>query len=598
ATLPSAGLCARTLHRWRRVHQYLQLKYALEPRNVRSFTFTVPTPSSTQTLNPDMSEPLPAQQSADVKSPDSGISPRTVIQGSSAAPDYFPPPKAAAPAEAVPTSLATNAGTQDAQDALAPADAAGDTETQAQAPAPAPAPAQKPERPRIQIKGQDAALRPDLALQSPSGASIDSGTTVRPSESDGPGETGGRERKASISSLSFAPLHNPALPQGTHKKTDKTRIRASSPPPNRFQSHVAFDNLPLGEATKSNTPSLTLNVRHRGYQAKRRSRTFMVGVDEHAYSDYALQWLLDELVDDGDEVVCVRVVDKDMRSIGASYQDDAQAMMDAILEKNGANRAISVVLEYACGKLHSTFQKLIQIYQPAMLIVGTRGRSLGGLQGLVNTRNSFSKYCLQYSPIPVVVVRPTEKREKKKSKRLNDTERRTYVRMLSATGGKHEADSEKSSLYEVEVKYSADEEAHQVAKVLGLPASFDPTVKPLNPSALLRNRYAEPSPLGSQTHTPPTEAADGVGGAGGVPKAPAPPSTTGGHSDSDSDSDDDEFEVMPGEQALDLDQQEKLHDMEVGEAAALLKQNRRLSAESGNADDDDEGRHSRKSSVS
>ncbi|EEY20831.1 conserved hypothetical protein [Verticillium alfalfae VaMs.102] len=55
---------------------------------------------------------------------------------------------------------------------------------------------------------------------------------------------------------------------------------------------------------------------------------------------------------------------------------------------------------------------------------------------------------------------------------------------------------------------------------------------------------------------------------------------------------------MPGEQALDLDQQEKLHDMEVGEAAALLKQNRRLSAESGNADDDDEGRHSRKSSVS
>ncbi|KAG7121582.1 hypothetical protein HYQ45_014508 [Verticillium longisporum] len=191
-----------------------------------------------------MSEPLPAQQSADVKSPDSGISPRTVIQGSSAAPDYFPPPKAAAaaaPADAVPASLATPADTQDAheaQEAQAPADAAGDTETQAQAPAAA----HKPERPRIQIKGlsqgqgQDAALRPDLTLQSPSSASIDSGTTVRPSESGGPSETGGRERKASISSLSFAPLHNPALPQGTHKKTDKTRIRASSPPPNRYVS--------------------------------------------------------------------------------------------------------------------------------------------------------------------------------------------------------------------------------------------------------------------------------------------------------------------------------------------------------------------------
>ncbi|KAG7116224.1 hypothetical protein HYQ45_016113 [Verticillium longisporum] len=217
-----------------------------------------------------MSEPLPAQQSADVKSPDSGISPRTVIQGSSAAPDYFPPPNAAVP-EASLTSLATTADTQDAQ---APADAAGDTETHAQAPAPA----QKPERPRIQIKGQDAALRPDLTLQSPSSASIDSGTTVRPSET-------GRERKASISSLSFAPLHNPALPQGTHKKTDKTRIRASSPPPNRYVSFqsVYHSTLPvifpvicpfaplsllLLFCTASPSPSLVPEIRYGGVETR------------------------------------------------------------------------------------------------------------------------------------------------------------------------------------------------------------------------------------------------------------------------------------------------------------------------------------------
>ncbi|MEX1653228.1 hypothetical protein ABZ960_08635 [Streptomyces pseudovenezuelae] len=65
-----------------------------------------------------------------------------------------------------------------------------------------------------------------------------------------------------------------------------------------------------------------------------------------------------------------------------------------------------------------------------MLIVGTRGRSLGGIQGLVNNRNSFSKYCLQYSPVPVVVVRPTDKRLKKKAKRTNDSNRQTYLGML------------------------------------------------------------------------------------------------------------------------------------------------------------------------
>lgn len=133
------------------------------------------------------------------------------------------------------------------------------------------------------------------------------------------------------------------------------------PPDHRFQHHVAFDNVPNGEATKSNTPSLTLNVRHKGYQARRRSRTFMVGVDEHAYSDYAVQWLLDELVDDGDEVVCVRVIEKEIRLNDKQYQDDAQNVMQAVLAKNGSNRAISFVLEYSIGKLHATFQKLVSV---------------------------------------------------------------------------------------------------------------------------------------------------------------------------------------------------------------------------------------------
>ncbi|KAI3539107.1 hypothetical protein CABS03_05388 [Colletotrichum abscissum] len=44
---------------------------------------------------------------------------------------------------------------------------------------------------------------------------------------------GGRPRGSSIASLSFAPLRNPSLPQGNQKKTNKERIRASSPPPER-----------------------------------------------------------------------------------------------------------------------------------------------------------------------------------------------------------------------------------------------------------------------------------------------------------------------------------------------------------------------------
>jgi hypothetical protein len=139
----------------------------------------------------------------------------------------------------------------------------------------------------------------------------------------------------------------------------------------RFQHHVSFDNFAGGEPTERNTVSFTLNVKHKGYTYKRRSRTFMVGVDENAYSDYALLWMLEELVDDGDEIVCLRVVDKDARissdkSLGRKeYQDEARQLMNAIQAKNDDNRAISIVLEFAVGKVHATFQKMVSLFHSA-----------------------------------------------------------------------------------------------------------------------------------------------------------------------------------------------------------------------------------------
>ena len=45
----------------------------------------------------------------------------------------------------------------------------------------------------------------------------------------------------------------------------------------------------------------------------------------------------------------------------------------------------------------------------------------------------MSKYCLQNSPVPVVVVRPEEKREKKRKKRLADPGRQNYSSILDQT---------------------------------------------------------------------------------------------------------------------------------------------------------------------
>lgn len=89
----------------------------------------------------------------------------------------------------------------------------------------------------------------------------------------------------------------------------------------------------------------------------------MVGIDDHQYSDEALHWLFDKFVDDGDEVVCVKVLEKDVKVFEADrklkeFQREANAEVNRIKSICG-DRTISIVFEYGVGKLHATFQRLV-----------------------------------------------------------------------------------------------------------------------------------------------------------------------------------------------------------------------------------------------
>lgn len=89
----------------------------------------------------------------------------------------------------------------------------------------------------------------------------------------------------------------------------------------------------------------------------------MLGIDDHQYSDEALHWLFDKFVDDGDEIVCVKVLEKDVKVFEAErrlkqFQKEANTEVERIKAICG-DRAISIVLEYGVGKLHSTFQRLV-----------------------------------------------------------------------------------------------------------------------------------------------------------------------------------------------------------------------------------------------
>jgi predicted NBD/HSP70 family sugar kinase len=71
------------------------------------------------------------------------------------------------------------------------------------------------------------------------------------------------------------------------------------------------------------------------------------------------------------------------------------------------------VTEFVIGKVQEMIQHMITMYQPSLLIVGSRG--LSEFKGML--LNSVSKYCLQHSPVPVAVVRP-ENKLRKSSKKL------------------------------------------------------------------------------------------------------------------------------------------------------------------------------------
>ena len=219
------------------------------------------------------------------------------------------------------------------------------------------------------------------------------------------------------------------------------------------------------------------------------------------------------------------------------------------------------------------------MYEPAMLIVGTRGRSLGGFQGLVGNRNSFSKWCLQYSPIPVVVVRPTEKRIKKKDKRAQDPTRQDYARILKESGLTQHETAHVAKSVSLEVSNDPDEEAHAVAAALGLPARFDPTIKPyLDGSKPLQKVDSEKSDATAATSLSPDSRPVSPTAALKSPKSAQleSPAISGDEAE-ESDEDDEEegaFEAVPGHTLLGNEpedaKKQKLHAMEQGEAGALL----------------------------
>jgi hypothetical protein len=88
---------------------------------------------------------------------------------------------------------------------------------------------------------------------------------------------------------------------------------------------------------------------------------------------------------------------------------------------------LSIIVEYIAGKATTTIDRLIALYRPDSVVVGSRGsrkmkQAFGAAFG-AQSMGGVSKYCLSHSPVPVIVVRPESKVRKTLDKRRADPKR-------------------------------------------------------------------------------------------------------------------------------------------------------------------------------
>ncbi|KAJ6631282.1 hypothetical protein B0H10DRAFT_1698437, partial [Mycena sp. CBHHK59/15] len=194
-----------------------------------------------------------------------------------------------------------------------------------------------------------------------------------------------------------------------------------------YTPKVSFDTF---ENPAASMFSFTLQVKTSGYMRTRSTRVFLCAAGPDESGREALDWSLEALVQDGDELIVCRGVDEDLfEKDHDSVREEARDFMRHIQEKSieyEPERKLSLILEYIPGRITATIDRLIALYRPDAVIVGTRGKK--AWQGMMGKGGigSVSKYCLTHSPVPIIVVRPERKVKKAIEKRRADPKRGTH----------------------------------------------------------------------------------------------------------------------------------------------------------------------------
>lgn len=260
---------------------------------------------------------------------------------------------------------------------------------------------------------------------------LSSGSVRRRRQSNGP-----FVRRVSFDTITaVSPSGAPVSETGQEANESSTSPRSGSfqssgPMPSTVNSNSFFFRTPIfasTSATTSNTgttngepltpanglTSYFVSYRHQELQWMHNTRTFLFAYTNKEYSIMALKWLVSNLVQDGDELVCIKHYVTDGNSDDKKpciYQKEAEMLLEKVIDIIGPDMKINVIVELGVGKVKTVVHKSLLLYQPSVVVVGANQKSFSNLSRM-RYKKSVSSYLIAKSQVPVVMVTPWMIRE-------------------------------------------------------------------------------------------------------------------------------------------------------------------------------------------
>ncbi|KAI8915714.1 hypothetical protein EDD86DRAFT_185469 [Gorgonomyces haynaldii] len=138
-------------------------------------------------------------------------------------------------------------------------------------------------------------------------------------------------------------------------------------------------------------------------------RTIVIPVNDSKQSSHCISWAIQHFIDPSDKITLVNMRPQPLLEQGPKAEEhkqlNKQSLSDSLhlLQTHAKQFGKPVVIQSLYGFPKSDFVTYLELVQPDMVLMGTRGIDRKPILG----QGSVSNYILQHSSSPVLIVRDT-----------------------------------------------------------------------------------------------------------------------------------------------------------------------------------------------